>query len=61
MLPLLLFLAQQPADDGAVIIRLGGVVQPATAPVAPSLPPGPRVSMEFQEADIHAHPGDRRP
>ena len=54
MLPLLIFLAQPPADDGAVIIRLGGEVQPATAPVAPRLPPGPRVSMEFQEADIHA-------
>ena len=55
MLPLLALLAQQPADDGAVLIRLGGSVLPASAAAtAPALPPGPRVSLEFQEADIHS-------
>jgi type IV pilus assembly protein PilQ len=55
MLALLALLAQQPADDGAVIIRLGGSVLPASAAgAAPALPPGPRVSLEFQEADIHS-------
>lgn len=55
MLTLLALLAQQPADDGGVIIRLGGSVLPAAAAAtAPALPPGPRVSLEFQEADIHS-------